>query len=92
MDRLTKRVWDRTSDRRLGLSRLLAQALELVESSTPTHIRRARLERDIGHLLNVRSVAIKEMPSAVHIGAVRENPGVLVATLPGLTNPLWPLR
>ena len=87
MNGSTNRVWHRTSDRRLGLSRLLAQALELLEKAATTHVRRARLERDIGHLLNANSVAIKEIPAPSHVVAVRESPGVVTAELPGLTNP-----
>ncbi len=81
------RVWDRSSDRRLGLSRLLAGALELLETSTTTSVRRARLERDIGQLLKVSSVEIKEMPHPLRVGAVRERPGVVTTALPGLHNP-----
>ena len=87
MSSSTTRVWDRSSDRRLGLSRLLAGALELLETSSTPSVRRASLERDISHLLKVSSVEIKEVPQSIRVGAVRERPGVVTTLLPGFHDP-----
>ena len=81
------RVWGRAPEKRQGMSRLLAQALELVQQPSDLKMRRSRLERDIGYLLNARSVCIREDTRGPRPLAVREGPGVVTAALPGLSNP-----
>lgn len=79
----THRSWHRGGERRQGLSRFLAQALETRRGAGSSSDRRARLERDIGHLLNVPSVAIKEVAQPNPAQRIRETAGVVVAPLPG---------
>ena len=83
----TIRVWERAAERRLGVSRLLAQALELTRQPSHRTAVRSRLERDIGYLLNARSVSIRERVGTFQAMAVREGPGVLTMPIPGLSNP-----
>ena len=83
----TIRVWERAAERRLGVSRLLAQALELTRQPSDRTAVRSRLERDIGYLLNARSVSIRERVGTFQAMAVRERPGVLTMPIPGLSNP-----
>ena len=83
----TIRVWERAAERRLGVSRLLAQALELTRQPSHRTAVRSRLERDIGYLLNARSVSIRERVGTFQAMAVRERPGVLTMPIPGLSNP-----
>ena len=66
------RPWARSRERRLGLSRLLAQGLEISRSALPHGTQRARLERDIAQLLNAHSVLIRESPEALRVREVRE--------------------
>ena len=83
----TSRVWGRSAERRLGISRLLAQALELTRQPSHGVVSKTKLERDIGYLLNARSVSIRENPGPYQAVAVREGPGVLTLPLPGLSGP-----
>ena len=83
----TNRVWERTAERRLGVSRLLAQALDLTRQPSRGVAIRSKLERDIGYLLNARSVSIRESVGSNQTMAVREEPGVLTLPLPGLSDP-----
>ena len=83
----TTRVWGRGAERRLGVSRLLAQALELTRQPSHRAGIKSRLERDIGYLLNARSVSIRENAGTYQALAVREGPGVLTMPLPGLSDP-----
>ena len=88
----TTRVWGRAAERRLGVSRLLAQALELTRRPSHGVGIRSKLERDIGYLLNARSVSIRENTGAYQAMAVREGPGVLTMPLPGLSDPVMVLE
>ena len=81
------RVCGRATDRRLGVSRLLAQALELTRQPSHGVGTKSKLERDIGYLLNARSVSIRENVGTYQAMAVREGPGVLTMPLPGLSDP-----
>ena len=81
------RRWQRGSERRLGLSRFLAQALESLRTSDSLDDRRSRLERDIGHLFNVPSVEIKTTTRPGRALSVREGPGVMRTPLPALHDP-----
>ena len=83
----TTRVWGRAAERRLGVSRLLAQALELTRQPSHRVGIKSKLERDIGYLLNARSVSIRESGGTYQAMAVREGPGVLTMPLPGLSDP-----
>lgn len=83
----TTRVWERAAERRLGVSRLLAQALELTRQPSQRAGVRNKLERDIGYLLKARSVSIRERAGTFQAMAVREGSGVLTMPIPGLSNP-----
>ena len=83
----TTRVWGRAAERRLGVSRLLAQALEMTRQPAHGDGVKSKLERDIGYLLNARSVSIRESAGTYQASAVREGPGVLTMLLPGLSDP-----
>jgi len=81
------RVWGRAPEKRQGISRLLAQAAELVQQRSAESLLRSRLERDVGYLLRARSVSIREAQGPSRPSAVREGPGVVLAPLPGFSNP-----
>ena len=78
--------WSRSGERRLGLSRLLAQGLEISRSSLPQHVQRTRLERDIAQLLDAHSVLIRESSEQFRVREVRERPGVVTVPLPDGTH------
>ena len=81
------RVWGRAPEKRQGISRLLAQAAELVQQRSAGNLLRSRLERDVGYLLRARSVSIREAQGPSRPSAIREGPGVVLAPLPGFSDP-----
>ena len=81
------RMWRRSPERRLGISRFLAQSLELLRHQGPIDEKRARLERNIGHFLSVPAVEIKDLVRPGRATAVRESSGVIAIPVPGLTDP-----
>ena len=87
VSRSMTRSWRRGPEKRQGISRLLAQALDIVKQPLAENVRRMRLERDIGYLLKARSVSIREEHGSARPNAVREGPGVVTAPLPGFLNP-----
>ena len=87
MRNATSRVWGRAAERRLGVSRLLAQALEMTRQPARGNGIKSKLERDIGYLLNARSVSIRESAGTYQAVAVRDAPGVVTMPLPGLSDP-----
>ena len=83
----TNRNWDRTAERRQGLSRFLVQALDGANSANGLGARRERLEVAIRRVLGATSATIREGIPKVRNGDARDEGGNVRIALPGTVNP-----
>lgn len=81
------RVWDRSVDRREGLSGLLVQAVTSLERPSSLGNPRTQLETALQRVLKARSVAIREGSPQFGVEIVRRDRGALRVPLPGTRNP-----
>ncbi len=82
-----RRVCERAAERRQGLSKLLAHALDLTQNTVDLNVRRSKLEREIGCLLNAPSVSIRHAQPAPKPTALVKKPGVVTVPVPDLSDP-----
>ena len=83
----TNRSWDRTAERRQGLSRFLVQALDGASSANGLGARRERLEVAIRRVLGATSATIREGIPKVRNGDTPDDGGIVRIALPGTANP-----
>ena len=83
----TNRRWDRTAERRQGLSRFLVQALDGASSANGLGARRERLEVAIRRVLGATSATIREGIPKVRNGDTPDDGGIVRIALPGTANP-----
>ena len=82
----TSRIWDRTAERRQGLSRFLHQALDGA-SSPSLGVRRQHLEVAIRRVLGATSATLREGDPTAADSRARDDHGTVRVALPGAVNP-----